>query len=287
LMVTLSAHSVVIGLTLTLLGYYKKVKSHSDTTKALIQADLLYRDVTNEMRRMSSGMLAKLYQYPFYISTPKGEFSLMLECNSYASGANINWLAPKKSKDKKDHMRTKIAQELLDELLSQSKVKRPDTLEEMILKEITKSSYKSDIFKTRLSKQEGIVSYEQFDELLKRYAIEFDDQNALRVPWRNYFVFNTATKTIDIKFAPKELIAYLFDVDESDVVEWRNTPQKERVGFKQFVADAAGNYKRNSWLISKQYGASKCKVNYQYNGHSYSFSFEYIGKKARYFEFNG
>ena len=47
LLVTLSVLSVIIALTMVLLSYFDEVKQDSSKTKALIQADVYYTNITN------------------------------------------------------------------------------------------------------------------------------------------------------------------------------------------------------------------------------------------------
>ena len=47
LLVTLSVLSVIIALTMVLLSYFEEVQEDSIDTKALIQADIYYTNITN------------------------------------------------------------------------------------------------------------------------------------------------------------------------------------------------------------------------------------------------
>ena len=284
LMITLSVLSVVIALTIVLLGYFAKVKEDAETTKSLIQADIYYADILSQLNHYKNkkSILQRLYRFPVYLRTPDGRFNLTLRCQPLATGVNINWLAMEHLKGKRQHFQE--AQILFETLAQEYDLEDADRLLEMILQEIALGKKFVKQEQSRLIKKHGIISYQQFSEIIKRYEMEVDDTKVSRVPWRKYFSFSNHADKIDAEFSSAELISYLFDIDLKTVREWMAL--REKPSLPVFVNENAGNYNEKKNLLAGNVflEESRCSVRY---GAGYRFTFDYIRGEAKYFEFYG
>jgi hypothetical protein len=284
LIVTLSVLSVVIALTVVLLSYFNEVKEDSDTTKALIQADVYYADIVGQLNKFSKkkSLFNQLYKKPLVLRTEDGRFSMILRCSPLSKGVNINWLALQRER-KKQHL-FQEAQMLFDTLVQGYDLEDPDRLLEMILLEIGLGKKFVKPEQSRLIQKNGIISYQQFAGILNRYEMEVDDPKVGRIPWRKYFSFSLKSEKIDAEYSSAELISFLFDIDLKTVREWKGS--MPRPSLVSFVNDNAGNYnEKKNLLVGKTFlGESRCLVNY---GGGYKFTFDYIQGEAKYFEFYG
>jgi len=284
LMITLSVLSVVIALTVVLLSYFGKVKEDAKMTEALIQADIYYADILSQLKNFKNPktIFQKLYRFPVSLNTPDGRFTLTLSCRPLAAGININWLAMERTKGKQKHFQ--VAQVLYEVLAEDYKLEDADRLLEMILQEIALGKKFVKEEQSRLIKKHGIISYQQFSEIIKRYEIEVDDPKVSKVPWKKYFSFSNYAEKIDAEYSSAELISYLFDIDLSTVREWMAL--REKPPLSSFVNENGGNYgDKKSLLAESQFlEESRCSVRY---GEGYRFTFDYIKGGAKYFEFHG
>jgi len=284
LMITLSVLSVVIALTIVLLGYFTKVKEDANTTKALIQADIYYADILSQLKSFKNpkSIFQRLYRFPVSLHTPDGRFTLSLRCQPLAKGININWLAMKNVKGRRQHFQE--AQLLFETLVQEHDIEDADRLLEMILEEIALGKKFVKEEQSRLIKKHGIISYRQFSEIIKRYEMEVDDTKISRVPWRKYFSFSNYANKIDAEYSSAELISYLFDIDVRTVSEWMAL--REKPPLSTFVNENGGNYDEKKKLLAGNtfLEESRCAVRY---GAGYKFTFDYIRGEAKYFEFYG
>ena len=284
LILTLSVLSIVIALSMVLLSYFNEVKEDSDTTKALIQANVYYADILEQFDRFKKkkSLFNRLYTYPVHLRTPDGRFILSLSCKPLAVGININWLAMGRKKGKEYLFQE--AQELYETLVQQYDLKDSDRLLEMILNEIGLKKKFVPQAQSRLIQKKGIISYQQFLGIINRYEIEVDDSHVGRVPWRQYFSFSYKSDKIDIEYSSSKLISYLFDIDLKTVNEWRASLEKP--SFLTFISENAGmekyNEKKKLLAGNKFLGESRCRVNFDTG---YRFTFDYIEGEAKYFEF--
>ncbi len=285
LIITLSVLSVVIALTVVLLSYFTEVKEDAETTKALIQGDVYYADVLEQLAKFKGkekSFFNHLYRRSVSLHTPDKRFSLVLKCRPLSSGININWLALDHN-SKKSYL-FQEAQILFDTLAQQYNLEDADRLLEMILREIGTGKKYVKLEQSRLIQKNGIISYQQFSDIVKRYEIEVDDMNVARVPWGKYFSFLRKSEKIDVEYSSAELISFLFDIDLRSVQEWKR--MLKRPSLEVFVNDNGGNYaeKKNLFAGSKSVAEARCTVTY---GAGYKFTFDYIEGEAKYFEFFG
>jgi len=284
LMITLSVLAVVIALTIVLLGYFKEVKDDADTTKALIQADVYYADILAQFAKFKDkkALFNQLYRLPVSLRSPKGRFSMTLKCEAMAKGININWLGLEQDKARQNLYEE--AQNVFDLLIQQYRLEDPDRLLEMLQIEIGGKKKFVVREQSRLRQKNGIISYEQFADIISRYQLEVDDKEVGRIPWTRYFSFSGKAQKIDAEYSSPELLALLFDIDLATVREWYNAIDKTSLA--NFVNENGGNYAEKKALLANGafLGESLCTVRY---GAGYRFSFKYIDGGAKHFEFYG
>jgi len=287
LMLTLSVLSVIIALTMVLLSYFEEVRQDASETKALIQADLYYADISSIFQRFKDKktLFSVLYRTALPLQTPDGRFSLMLSCAPLSKGVNINWLGLKNNSGKEALQ--SVAQELFDVIAQDYNIEDAGRLQEILYEEI--GGDKAFILKeqSRLHQKKGIISYQQFAEIVSRYQFEVDDPKIGIIPWKKYFSFSPESEKIDVEYSSPELIAYLFDMDLSTAQEW--TSAIERDTLKNFVQANGGDYtQRKSILAGKDFlDETECTVSYALMEERYRFSFEYRQGEAKHFEFYG
>jgi len=287
LLLTLSVLSVIIALTMVLLSYFEEVRQDAGETKALIQADIYYADITSLFQRFKDKktLFSVLYRTALPLQTPDGRFSLMLSCTPLSKGVNINWLGLENSSGKEALQ--SVAQELFEALAEEYDIEDAGRLQEMLYEEI--GGNKEFIFKeqSRLHQKKGIISFKQFAEIVSRYQFEVDDPEIGMVPWKKYFSFSPASEKIDVEYSSPELIAYLFEMDISTVEEW--TSAIERDTLENFVQANGGDYaQRKNILAGKDFlDETECTVSYALLEEQYRFSFEYRQGEAKHFEFYG
>lgn len=285
LIITLSVLMVIIALTTVLLSYFSKVREDVDTTQALLQANVFYADILTQFKRFSNQktLFNRLYKFPVSLRTPDGRFSITVRCEPIAKGLNINWLALEEDSSKQALYNEATA---LFELFAQEyRFEDSDRLLEMILLEIGKSGKYVTREQRRLRQKDGIISYQQFADIISRYQLEVDDPRVSRVPWDKYFSFSGKAQRIDAEYSSPELLALLFDIDIRTVREWYYAVEKESL--RTFVEDNNyGIYTQKSGLLANGafLGESYCMVTY---GKGYKFSFKYIEGEAKNFEFYG
>jgi hypothetical protein len=291
LLVTLSVLSVVIALTMVLLSYFEEVKQDSSETKALIQADIYYTDITNILQSFKNKkeIFSVLYTTVLPLSTPDGRFSLMLKCDPLQKGVNVNWLG---LGAEKEALRS-VAQELLEFLSNEYELEDVGRLEELLLEEIGSVGRYVQKEQSRLHQKNGIISYQQFEEVLGRYQFDADDPNVGSVPWGNYFSFSPKAEKIDAQYSSPELIAFLFGLDLEIAKEWvlsASVPTLNEVGsLEEFVTTNGGDYTERKAILAGEtfMDATECMVSYMLDERQYRFRFEYINGEAKHFEFYG
>jgi len=279
--------SVIIALTMVLLSYFEEVQQDASDTKALIQADVYYTNITNIFQgfKNKKDLFAVLYSTALPLHTPDSQFSLVLQCEPLHKGVNINWLGL--GNDSKKSALYTVAQELFEVLAQDYNIEDAGRLQEMLLEEIggTYSSVQKE--ESRLHQKNGIISYQQFAEIISRYQFEIDDPHIGSVPWKKYFSFSPKADKIDGEYSSPELISYLFGIDISTVEEWASYIDKGTL--EDFVIQNGGDYaQRKSILAGETFlEATECSVGYALADQQYRFSFEYIQGEAKHFEFFG
>jgi len=285
LIITMSVLSVVIALTVVLLSYFNEVKEDADTTKALIQANVYYADILAQINRFGKNkktFFQRLYRFPISLVSPDKRFKVLIKCKPLSAGVNINWLALERD-NKKQHL-FQVSQILFDTLAQEYKLEDADMLREMLLLDIGGNKKYVKSIQSRLIQKNGIISRQQFENIISRYEMEADDLKVAKVPWRKYFTFSSKAEKIDAEFSSAELISFLFEIDLKSVKEWQRSVPKSSL--KNFVNNNGGDYNERKNLLSgnKFLGESHCSVRY---GDGYTFTFNYTEGESKYFEFYG
>lgn len=287
LLITLSVLAVIIALTTVLLSYFEEVKQDAGDTKALIQADIYYTNITNIFQGIKNKktLFSVLYSTALPLRTPEGRFSLQLHCDPLYKGVNINWLGLDNSGQNAGYM--SVAQELFESIAQEYNIQDPERLYEMLLEEIGGKNTLVQKEQSRLHQKNGIISYKQFADIISRYQFEVDDPEIGAVPWKKYFSFSPEADKVDAEYSSPELLAYLFDMDVSTVEEWASLEEKGTL--ESFIRENGGDYeKRKNILAGETFlDASECSVHYAMADEQYGFRFEYIHGEAKYFEFYG
>lgn len=285
LMITLSVLSVIIALTMVLLSYFEEVQQDASDTKALIQADLYYADIGIIFKgfKNKKTLFSVLYRTALPLNTADGRFSLILKCEPLSKGVNINWLSLESSA--KTDARLNVAQELLEELAQEYNLEDTGRLLELLYEEMGDGNKFITKNQSRLHQKKGIISYQQFTDIVNRYQFEVDDPEIGKVPWKKYFSFSQKSQKIDGDYSSPELISYLFDIDLETVKEW--VSRLDKSSLETFVNDNGGNYaQRKTLLAGKEFlEETQCSVRYALGGEYYRFTFEYIEGGAKHFEF--
>jgi len=283
LLITLSVLSVIIALTMVLLSYFEKVQQDASETKALIQADVYYTNITNIFQgfKNKKTLFFFFFKTALPLRTPDDKFSLILQCDPLHKGVNINWLSSEKS------ALFTVAQDLFEILAQDYDIEDAGRLQEMLLEEIGSTNKSVLKEQSRLHQKNGIISYQQFAAIVSRYQFEIDDPKIGSVPWKKYFSFSPKADKIDGEYSSPELLSYLFGIDISTVEEWASVLDKGTL--EDFVRENGGDYaKRKSILAGETFlDATECSVGYALAEEQYRFSFEYIQGEAKHFEFYG
>lgn len=287
LLITLSVLSVIIALTMVLLSYFEEVQQDAGDTKALIQADVYYTNITNIFQgfKNKKDLFAVLYTTALPLQTADSKFSLVLQCEPLQKGVNINWLGL--GNDSKKSALYTVAQELFEVLAQDYNIEDAGRLQEMLLEEIGGTYNSVQKEESRLHQKNGIISYQQFAEVISRYQFEIDDPQIGSVPWKKYFSFSPKADKIDGEYSSPELISYLFGIDISTVEEWASFIDKGTL--EDFVTQNGGDYAQRKNILAGEtfLEATECSVRYAVADEQYRFSFEYIHGEAKHFEFFG
>ncbi len=287
LLITLSVLTVIIALTTVLLSYLDEVREDASQTKALIQANVYYADITKVFNDLKDKkiLFSTLYLAPFPIASEDGRFMMTLACKPLSNAVNINWLGNGSDPEMREPYI--LAQTVFDFLIQEYDLEDGIRLQEMLLEEIgDKESSVQGVY-SRFSQKKGIISYQQFVAIVSRYQFEVDDKKVSQIPWDRYFSFSAAAKVVDVEYSSPELIALMFEIDLQSVQEWYE--DLDRSNLETFITLNGGDYaKRKKILVGETFlEESICTVSYEVAKKPYRFSFEYVQGEAKYFEFYG
>jgi len=287
LLITLSVLTVIMVLTTVLLSYLDEVREDASKTKALIQANVYYADITkvfNELKDKKT-LFSTLYLAPFPIASEDGRFMLTLACKPLSSAVNINWLGS--GSDPEMNEPYVLAQTVFDFLVQEYDVEDGMRLQEMLLEEIVDQESPIQAEYSRFRQKNGIISYQQFAAIVSRYQFEVDDTKVNQIPWERYFSFSGSSNVVDAEYSAPELIALMFEIDLQSVQEWYEDPS--RGDLETFITLNGGDFsKRKKVLAGETFlEESMCTVSYEIAKRPYRFSFEYVQGEAKYFEFYG
>jgi len=286
LLLTLSILAIVISLSSVLVGYMSTVSQSANDTKALIQANIFYKDVQNILNKYEKdkeNFYTTLYESPIPIASDSG-FDILINCKPLSNGVNINWLA---FDNKSMKSQSEAAHKTLRYIAQQYNISNPNLLEDMITFRIKQGTLLDSEFQERLKKRKVILSYSEFEKILYEYIQKENDINVIRIPWNRYFVFNDIDKNIKNNliygnYISAELISALYNIDivtvKSDWVEGND--------LNTFLNNIGLKFDKKLF-VQKFYARSKCEVYYNYMNHRFKFTFNDIDNEVKDFEFYG
>jgi hypothetical protein len=291
LFITLMVIASIMSIIAVSFSYLEKVQQDAGKTSALIQANLLYGDTVAILKRFfpastdNSDKLALIYTMPLILNESKSGFALHLTCVPLMIGTPITWLDPKQTT--KTPEKTTIANEVLTNVMEQYELQDPNGLEEMLLENITGKRLQNIDYEPRIRQQKGIVSKQQFDNIILNYALAYDDQKALNVPWEKYFSFvpiNEKTQ-IDGNYLSAEFISMAFDIPLEIVQEGWIVGESTLSTFLQNNGILSPINKKI--YSQKALNALSCEQMFDYKEQQYTYKFDYIEGRSTNFEFNG
>ncbi len=295
LFITLSIIAAMLALVGVVFHFLETARAKAEVKASLIQANLLYSDTKNALRRLlgktpKTSTYTTFYNTPLPIASTNGEFGVMVHCSPIASRPNIAWLALDGHPDRQAHF--EIAQKVYDFLVDKADLKNPTLLYDALLDALKNSHRVRYNILSNINKKKGTISYREFQSILRTYRYEADDPAVLTLPWQTYFAFGTDLKRIDSNFIAPEVLAVIFDIDLQLV--------KGEDGFA--MGSSLKDFLENNGLDTAWYtlqgprevfvkqhpvDAMRCTVNYGFRDSQYAFRFDYIHKKVEGFEFLG
>ena len=286
LFITLAIVAAMLALVGITFGYLSKARSKAQDKAALIEANLIYADVSNAVSKFvgknpSTGILKNIYSIPITIKEKKGPFSLLAACTPAHAAIPITWLK-EASSSKEASDREFVAGTVLDNIALEYRIKDPQKLKGLISKAL--ESQNSFIFgvEGRLKRKKDYLSYSEFKAILNQYALSEDDMNVYKVNWKNYYSFGESYKEIDGNFLSSKLISIIFGIDERIVQE--DFKSGDLKGF--LLNNGADMALYNSKLFAKKpVVAMSCSATYTFGKGSYSLKLRYINGKVEGFEF--
>ena len=291
LFITLMVIASIMSIIAVSFSYLEKAQKDAGTTSALIQANLLYGNTVEILKRFfpsgsdNSEKLTLIYSMPLVLSEDKSGFTVNLTCQALMIGVPINWLDDKQFSKVPD--KSTLAKAVLTYVSELYEIEDPNRLEEVLLKAITGKSSTHEDYKPRLEEQKGIVSKQQFYRILTNYALSYDDQKILTIPWDKYFSFiqvNGKNK-IDGNYLSPEFISAAFDIPIEIVQDSWIVGEST---LTTFLKDN-GNLEpiNNKIYANKALNAMRCEETFAYKDRQYEFKFNYIEGRSNNFEFNG
>jgi len=279
-------------------SYLEKVQKDAGVTSALIQANILYGNTLEVLKRFfpantdNGKKLALIYSMPLMINEEKSGFSMNLICEPLMSSVPINWLDEENSPTVPE--KNTLAKDVLSYIVNEYNIEDPNALEEILLQSITGKQIQAEEYTRRSRRQKGIISKQQFDGLIIDYSLKYDDVNVLKVPWGKYFTFlkvNKKTK-IDGTYPSAEFVSAAFNVPidiirnawERDLGTDSDSSQMTLTSFLKENGYAQPNKKIFS---DKALNAMHCEQRFAYKDRQYRFKFNYIEGRSSNFEFNG
>ncbi len=290
LFITLMVIASIMSIIAVSFTYLEKVQKDAGATSALIQANLLYGNTAEVLKRFfpsgsdNSEKLALIYTMPLLLSEEESGFSVNLICQALMLGAPINWLTEEGTPSAS--AKSDIAKDVLVYIVDFYGLEDPTGLEEMIVQAISGIQLKNKAYEPRLKIQKDIISKEQFNRIITDYAFKYDDKKALNVPWEKYFSFVkvTAKTKIDGNYPSAEFVSAAFDIPIEIVQDSWIIGEST---LSSFLNENGITSQNNKIYSSKALNAMHCEQIFAYKDRQYSFKFNYIKGRSSNFEFNG
>jgi len=296
LLITLMVIASIMSILAVSFSYLEKVKKDAGVTSALIQANILYGNTLEVLKRFfppksdNGKKLALIYNMPLMINDEKSGFAMTLSCEPLISAVPINWLSEEVSANVPE--KNTLAKDVLSYVIENYNIQEPNGLEELLLQKITGKEVEDGVYAKRLKKQKGIISKEQFETIITEYVMKYDDINALKVPWDKYFTYIKVDKKtkIDGVYPATEFVSAAFNIP-IDIVKngWEhdditNDPLPT---LSSFLRDNGYTQPNKKIFSDKALNAMHCKQRFAYKDKQYGFKFNYIEGRSSNFEFNG
>jgi len=291
LFITLMVIASIMSIIAVSFSYLEKVQKDAGATSAIIQGDLLYKNISTILKKTfpkkqdNSEKLKLIYSMPLSLTEAKSGFNLNLLCEPLLSAVPINWLEKEFSWKKAE--KTNLAKDILTMVMEKYSIEEPNELEQLIIQEITGENSQNQYYIPRVKRQKGIISRQQFNRVITNYRLLYDDPKVLSVPWERYFSFtevNPKTK-IDGVYLSAEFISLAFEIPIEMVLESWVIGESNLVSFlkeNSIVAPINKNI-----YSKKALNAMHCEQTYAYQEGLYKFNFDYIEGRSANFEFNG
>jgi len=298
LLITLMVIVSMMSILAISFSYLEKVKKDAGVTSALIQANILYGNTQEVLKRFlpakadNGKKLELIYSMPLMINEEKSGFAMTLMCEPLIAAVPINWLDGED--DRVISEKNTLAKDILTYIVDKYNIQDPNGLEELLLQNIKGDVIEEGTYVKRLRREKGIVSKQQFEDIILNYALQYDDIEALKIPWERYFSFlkvNKKTK-IDGAYPSSEFVSAAFKIPIEMVKSaWKHddiaNEATTTTTLSSFLREN-GYDKPNKKLFSKQaLNAMHCEQRFTYKDKQYGFKFNYIEGRSSNFEFNG
>jgi hypothetical protein len=285
LLITLGVITTLITLIGISFSYLDKAKQNSTDMSALIQANILYKDISKVLvsllgSKEANSVISTMYLLPVVIQEEGGEFYMNINCNPTSNGIDINWLSLKDDKTKVKEF--DFINHMLDLIIDKYDIEHGSKLMELIYQALEGDKVLYNI-PSRIKEKKFIHSKKQFNNILKEYQFQTGDSKVFSIPWDKYLSFVDKNSLIDEQYLSADFISLFFNIEIEDVLEnW-----VEGSSLVKFLQDSDGDM---SLYDKKLFSSSaikhmQCSTTYNYNSQSYRFSFNYTDKKVDNFEF--
>ncbi len=285
LLITLSVITAMLALIGVMFNYISIAQKKAESKSAIIQANLLVKDLKDILDKQlgkhpSKDKLQILYTTPLVVQSKKGDFTIAADCKPLLDRVYIVWLGLEDNRKYANQF--DLAKNLFDQLADQAELKDSEKLFEMIKEYLNGYSGYFNL-PAFIKRKKFTISKADFYRILNRYRFEADDKNVYKIKWDKYFTFVPLQKNfrgIDFDFLAKDLVTFLFDVDDTFVKE-NYTPGN----MGEFLANIGEEKDRYKWLFNKQNSAAmECSITYSFREKNYIINFNYIDKRISNFE---
>jgi hypothetical protein len=272
LLLTLAVLNVVIVLALAALRYVDDARVHADEVAATVEADALFVDMKRLFEKIKSNNAFRevFYATPLSLSSKNGAFQAAVTCKPLMRSFNINWLALDGNRSVQRFSDETLR--FLEKIMLYYNASQPERFVEDVLHLVAGTKYGEQ---REMSQNYGNISYFQFEDMLERYRLETEDDFALRVPWKELFVFEPIEKgrpirKISAKYMQPLALALYFDIDPEVVLEsW--APGIKTLD--NFVVENGGLIVEPALFDNNTPMASRCTLEFVYKGKHYAYSF--------------
>lgn len=285
LLITLAVIAAMLALVAVLFGYLDSARKKAESEAALIQADLLRKDVGNLLQKYLKGHPSASTLQTFYGNSlayypEHSDFGVTIRCSPLLDRVPIVWLGWEE--DPKHRRHYQLARRLFDRLTDAAELKEPETFYNLLVKALHGRhllfGHPDDLKAAPL-----LMSTDSFAALEEDYRYLADDPNIYRIPWNDYFLLNisgTVPRTLDRDYLNPHLVSLLFDLDPALVRE-EYTPGE----LVKFLRSVGAESKRYEWLFAPAPSpAAHCDLHYSFREGQYNVSFDYMDQRILNFE---